>query len=438
MRIRVQILRDALRYSFLFLPSLLTLAGVLLALGTLALDARLPESSMPRSVLLYTGSADAARALLSTIASSVLSVAALAFSLAITALALAAGQFGSRLLRNFFDDGAFNWTLGTFCGTFSFCLLVLRALRSESEGAAFVPQISVLTAFVLAIVCVFLLIYFLNHVAASLQAPYVCADAANDLHREINRLFDVQSTQQKRVHGDLGEPGFDWERAAIIHSERDGYVKAINFPQLLELAKQSDCVLKCAVRAGDWVPTGAPLVWVSPPSKLATLRISRVKLSFVLGRARTPVQDPEYGINQLVEVACRALSPAINDPFTAMTCLDHLGSALCHVLRRELPSPQLVDEAGKLRVVAEAWTFAGMCDAAFHMIRQYGKHSPAVTIHLLATLAQIAPHCRTSEEKSAILKHAELTRADCLGAQLNASDFADLEERYALVKSRLN
>jgi uncharacterized membrane protein len=441
-RIRFQLAFDALRYSFTFTPVVLALLGLALAFASLELDHQAARFPVSRSILLYTGGVDSARSVLSTVAASVLSVAALAFSICITALALAAGQFGSRLLRNFLDDGAFKWTLGIFSATFLFCLVVLRSTRGAEDGGVFVPQLSISIALLLTITCVLLLCFFLNHVARSIQAPYVCADAAKDLHREIERLFAVVQRQRgHKAQKPILAPSFS--SATPIFGTRDGYVKVLNYDFLIDLARRENLVFEMKTRPGEFAFRGEPILRVlstqnAPISSENTVQLEEnVRHAVVLGRSRSALQDPEYGINQLVEIAVRALSPAINDPFTAGTCLDHLGAALRHVLRLELPSPLLCDETGKLRVVAKAWTFSGLCDAAFNMIRQYGRDSASVSIHLLETLEKVAHACDSEEERAIIAHHAKMTRRECQAEIEGISDKNDVEERFARVMAAL-
>ena len=159
-----------------------------------------------------------------------------------------------------------------------------------------------------------------------------------------------------------------------------------------------------------------------------------VRGCFILGRDRSAVQDPEYGINQLVEVASRALSPGINDPFTAMTCLDYLGAALNHIFCAAI-FPRLICSTieRQLRIVVKNVTFPGLCDAAFNMIRQYGADSPAVMIRMLETLARVGAKCHTSEQSDAIVMHARLARDEALKEISIDHDRTDIENRYVRV-----
>lgn len=448
MKLRLQLFFDALHYSYITVPMTLAILGLFLAWGTLNLDAlslNIPSEKDPSRMmalsfgesLLYSGGVDGARALLGAIAGSIISVAALASSIAITALALASGQFGSRLLRNFMDDRGFQITLGTFNGTFLFCLVILRSTRSAEEGGGGVPQISVTVALALAVICVFLLIYFLHHMARAIQAPFVVADAAHDLNAEIERLYGKSVQKRAAAPPELAREFAksehpDWNEGLDIEATQEGYIKAINYDHLLELATRQKRIFNLRCRAGDWIGPGDTLATLWPPSSAVAFE-NKLRRCFIEGRERSSVQDPEYGIKQLVEVASRALSPGINDPFTAMTCLDYLGAALGHVLRCDIPSPYLLDDAGELRIITKSVTFAGLCDAAFNMIRQYGADSPAVMIRMLETLAKVGAKCQTEAQGEAIAGHARLARDEALKQTSIDRDVADIEDRYSQV-----
>ncbi len=448
MKLRIQLFFDSLRYSYITVPMSMAVFGLFLAWGTLHLDAMslniVSKDAPSRELmalqfgqsLLYSGGVDGARALLGAIAGSIISVAALASSIAITALALASGQFGSRLLRNFMDDRGFQITLGTFNGTFLFCLVILRATRDTDTGGG-VPQISITMALALAVACVFLLIYFLHHMARAIQAPYVVADAAQDLNAEIERLYGKSVEKRAAAPAELAHEFAesekpDWSEGLDIEAGKEGYVKAVNYDTLLDLATRNDRTFKLNVRAGDWIGIGDTIATIWPPSSAVAFE-KQLRSCFIGGRDRSSVQDPEYGIKQLVEVASRALSPGINDPFTAMTCLDYLGAALNHILRCEIPPPYLIDDKNELRIIIKSVTFPKLCDAAFNMIRQYGADSPAVMIRMLETLAKVGAKCTTKEQSDSIAQHARLARDEALKETSIDRDVADIENRYARV-----
>ncbi|MEP7187560.1 MAG: DUF2254 family protein, partial [Roseiflexaceae bacterium] len=163
----------------------------------------------------------------------------------------------------------------------------------------------------------------------------------------------------------------------------------------------------------------------------------RINSAFVLGRQRTLVQDIEFGINELVEVALRALSPAINDPFTAITCIDWLGSALCQLCARTLPPPTQCDAAGRLRLLVEPLTFARLADAAFNQIREYGRTSTAVTLHLLDVIAVVAACTRTASQRAALLRHAQLIEQGSHNGIAEESGRRSVAARFQVIAAQL-
>ena len=439
MKIKALAWWESLHTTYLLVPLILTFASIILAPAMVSLDEVITIEGMKGTRWIYTGGADGARALLSTVAGSIITVAGVAYSITIAALALASTQFGPRLLRNFINDRANQTVLGTFVATFLYCLLVLRSVRSASEGGEFVPHLSVSVAVILAVLCLVMLVYFFHHVASSIQAPVIASGAARNLHVQIDRLYPRGighgTPQHRPMNLETDVPPDLEANARLISSTALGYVQGIDMNALFRLAMKHDLIIQLGFRPGDFVMPDTPLAWLYPTERAAPVREENVRRAFAIGQQRTPLQDAEFGINQLVEIAVRALSPAINDPFTAMTCLDHLGAALRHILQVSLPSPYRYDDDDKLRLIAERISFTGLSNAAFNLIRQYGRDSAAVTIRLLETIALVAPAANSEEEKKVLLRHAEMTRRDCQLADEN--DRADVEARYQKVREAL-
>ena len=442
MRLQLQNQLEALRTSYFLLPMFLALCGIGGAYGVVALDQYVENAKLTGWWWIYSGGADGASTVLSTMAGSIMTVAGIAYSITIAALVLASTQFGPRLLRNFMRDTVNQIVLGAFVGTFLYCILVLRTVRNDPDGGVLVPHLAVSIAIILTIGCLLLLIYFFHHVATSIQATAIVADVARELHHTIDRLFPYHVGHN--APQDQNEPALpdDFQaRAIAIRAQKYGYVQAVNLNRLFALAVRDNCIIKLGFRPGDFVTQDEPLLWIYPHSpSLQVLAAHRDKLrrTFIIGEGRTPVQDVEFGVNQLVEVACRALSPGINDPFTAITCLDHLGSALTHLAQVPLPDSCRYDDSGELRVVTERINFAGLADAAFNMIRQYGRDSAAVTIRLLETLTRIAPHAHSAEVRQVLLQHGEMVQRDCRAELPDANDRLDVQERFELLKAALD
>lgn len=421
---------DLLRTSFWFLPSMMVVGSIVLALGMIQLDQRMPGRADAEWFLVYNGGAEGARSVLSTIAGSMITVAGVVFSITIVALTLASSQFGPRLLRNFIRDRSNQFVLGTFIAAYLYCLLVLRTIRGGDENG-FVPGISVIVGVLLAVAGLAVLIYFIHHVAIAIQADTVVMHVSHELHRTIDRLFPEElgkSIDRDRPQNDACLPDFD-RQAATVHIAESGYIVAIDSEQLLGAAGTHQVVLKLLCRPGHFMILGDPLCKVVPEAAASEELESEIREAVQLGSERTALQDVEFCVDQLVEVAVRALSPGVNDPFTAITCIDRLGSALCRIVEREIPSPYRHDDDKRLRVIAYPVTPGNLLDAAFNQIRQYGGSSPAILIRLLENLRAIALRTTRDEDLEAVARHAESVLHAAKGIT-DPGDCKAIHERY--------
>jgi uncharacterized membrane protein len=314
---------------------------------------------------------------------------------------------------------------------------VLRTIHgSGPEG--FVPQLSLLVGFLLAILSVAVLIFFIHHVAESIQAMTVIASVSDDLERAIVRDFaepDDGSPANGREALRPGELPEDFDSAALpIGARRSGYLQAVNISNLLKLATDHDLLLRLELSPGDFVVRGAPLasVWSADHARPAELA-DAVNGAFIVGAKRSPEQDIEHLINQLVEVAVRALSPGINDPFTAINCIDYLGAALSELARRRLPSPWHFDGEDRLRLVTRPQTFDGALSAAVDQIRQHGRRDVAVTIRLLEMLATLLPTTRSEEQRRSLVRQAAMIDRGSRDGLSAEEDRRDVRRRYMAV-----
>ncbi|MBM9606643.1 DUF2254 domain-containing protein [Desulfopila inferna] len=435
MRTRLFNLWQALRASLWFLPGLMVLSAIILAFLLLYIDGNYSLSANFAGSLLYNAGPEGARSLLSTIAGSVITVTGVTFSITIVALTLASSQFGPRLLRNFMRDTSNQFVLGTFISTFIYCLLVLRSVEAV-DGNPFVPSLSVSMAVVLMLANAGVLVFFIHHISISIQADYVITGVSSELTEHINRIFEDDNDQQ-----DAG--GFDSSRLDgyghefYISSSKDGYLQAIDHSGLVKIAQADDYLFFLHSRAGKYVVKGDVLVTVKSREK-SEEKHGPIVRSFIIGTVRTPEQDPEYAIHQLVEVAIRALSPGINDPFTAISCIDRIGSAICFVSTKKFPSSLITDNEDKLRLVTMPVDFTGMVNAAFDQIRQNGQKNVAVTIRLLEVLGNIGRHLEQQEYKDAILRQAVMIQRVGRESFPEENDRADVQQKYGEVLKSLN
>ncbi|MBW4592695.1 MAG: DUF2254 domain-containing protein [Brasilonema angustatum HA4187-MV1] len=428
-------LREILRSSYWFVPTLMTGGAITLAFFMLTLDLTGKSGLMEKLGLkTYTGGGDSALTLLSTIASSMITVAGTVFSVTLVALTLASQQFGPRVLRNFMQDIRFQFVLGTFIGTFIYCLLVLRSVHVDGEQP-FVPKISITVAILLAIASIIVLIYFIHHASTSIHAWHIIREISEELESNIDDLFSEnrgnRHPEHKRQLVEKIPTGFD-QQAYPILATGSGYIRAIDYDHLMNIAKSKDLLLYFKHRPGKFIIRGSELVRILPPERVNRKLTKQINHAFILGRERTAFQDVEFSIKQLVEIAIRAISPAVNDPFTAIRCIDQLSAALCRLAARDFPSPYCYDDNNNLRLVTNQVTFAGLVDDAFHQIRQYGRQDVAVTIRLLEVIATIAECTHNKKNRAPLLRHANMIRRGSHNL-LEELDREDIEARYDTV-----
>lgn len=424
-------LLDSLHSSFWFIPTLMVGLAIALSLITIGIDQRLETDIVGNLGWAYALGPNGSRAILSAIAGSMVTVATTAFSITIVALQLASSQFGPRLLRNFIQDIGNQIVLGTFISTFVYSLMVLRTINGVAENE-FVPHIAVTCGLGLAITSIGVLIYFIHHSATSIQVDHVISEVGEELDEVIDRLFPTQigrGASKHRAEPPILPANFDRE-ATVIQATSSNYVQAINTDQLMQIATATNILLQLQCGPGDFVIKGSPLALVYPPELGGKKLVEQINDAFVFGSQRTDQQDVEFSINQLVEIAVRALSPGINDPFTAIRCIDQLSAALCHLSQKEIPSAYRYDDQDQLRIIAEPVTFADATDAAFNQIRQYGQTSVAVTMRLLEAITIIASFTYTKADRAVLLRHANMIEQGSQKGIAEELDRKDVKERY--------
>jgi uncharacterized membrane protein len=406
--IRVRNALDQVRSSYWFVPGAMAILAIVLSFVTIAVDQQVQYSWVRQVSFFWSGGADGARGLLSTVAGSMITVAGVVFSITLVVLSLASSQFGPRLLRNFMRDTGSQVVLGTFIATFVYCLLVLRTIRS-TNSVEFVPYISVTVGLVLALASLAVLIFFIHHIALAIQAPVLVANVAGELLEATKTLFPADVGRHGEGSRDL-PPDFD-TTGREIKAGRSGYIQAIEDARLLQVAKENDLILQLLHRPGYFVTEGRSVLRAWPGDRVDDDLAAGLARHLLIGKQRTPIQDIQFNIEQLVEVAVRALSPGINDPFTAISCIDWLGAALCRLAGKDFPAPERYDDAGYLRlVVGEPLTFTGLVDAAFDQIRHYSEGSPAVRNHLLEIIAVVAEATASPENRQALERQAAMIK----------------------------
>lgn len=430
--VKLNKLWDTLHSGYWFLPTIMAIGAVALAFVMLTLD-RTSVLAIEKWWWIYTGGADGARGLLEAVAGSMVSVTATAFSITIVALQLAASNFGPRLLRNFLQDTGNQFVLGTFIGTYIYCLVVLRTVHGEGDGyEQFVPQVAVTFGIILAILSIGVLIYFIHHSTTIIQASHVMQNVSDDLDKVIERLFPEklgQAEPEQERHVAEIPVSFE-EEAYPISANGTGYLQAIDNEELMKIACKYNLLVHIKFQPGRFIVKGSDLVMVFPGERVNQKLVKQINNAFLLGKERTEQQDVEFPINQLVEIALRALSPAVNDPFTAIRCVDRLGAGLSGLVQRNFPSPYRYDDNRKLRVIVEPFTFEQIVGQAFNQIRQYAQSDAAVTIRLLEAIALIATHTDNLKYRAVLRCHADMILRGSQQGLSEEQDRKDVHERY--------
>ncbi len=417
MTVRIHKLLNDLSEAFWLVPGLMVLAGALSALALVRLDRSglipLPTHGL---FLIYMGDVAGARTLLGAIMSSTIGVAGTVFSITIAALTLAAGQMGPRLLHNFTRDRGNQFTLGAFLATFAFALLVLRSIRNEE----FTPHLSLSVAIILAFVCVGTLVWFVGHMATRINVDTVISLVSADLARVVHRLTTDDALAAP-------PPKSYWREAQPVHDTRCGYLHQLDEDGLADWAAAHGTAVWLLVKTGDYIFPGAPIALVKPPAEGAG---KAIRAASVLALSRSSPADVQFAARQIVEMAVRALSPGVNDPNTACSALDHLGSALCRMASLQLPTG-VYSRHERVVLMVPSVGYAEIVATMFHKIRQNAAGNAAVLTHILAVLTAVASCEREPTRVATLQEHADLVLADAARTGLGPSDVEYLRARHA-------
>lgn len=454
---------DALRGSYWFVPTMMVVVAALVAVGLIEVDQRMVRAELIRLPWIHDTGAEGTRALLSTVAGSMITVTGVVFSITIVALTLASSQFGPRLLRGFLRDRSTQWVLGTFVSTFLYSLLVLRAVE-----AGRVPYLATTVALGLAVASVFVLIFFVHHAASSIQASSVIAAVVAEIEAELPVLFpeSLGEAGESAVSPGPARPALS--DARIVRAHTSGYVRVLDAGPVFAIAREDDLVVELLARPGDFVTEGQAIarVWPStrdgdqPAGNEDGTPIDRPEGDaedgggeggdeggedgidgclaevFVVGTHRTAVQDLGFLTDQLAEMAVRALSPGTSDPNTAVACVNRLGAVLAQVANRVMPAAERLDDDGRLRVIARATRFSDVVESCLDPIRRYGVDDAQVVAAVLSALEHTCSTCREPTRRALLLAHAREWFAGFSDrARASKRDRRMVEERLAGVEA---
>lgn len=396
--------------SLWFVPILCVLAGVCLSFATIAVDRSV--AIIPRSL---SGDPDAALAILTTVAASMVTLTGLVLTITMVVVQLATGQFTPRVLRTILRDRPSQFAIGVFVATFAHAMLVMREVRHPTDSApdGFVPGFAIVVAFVLIIVSIMVLVSYVNHIGQSLRAASLIDSVGDDTRDLILELYPERAPRA------VPRREFTDEPAQIVVSPEPGVLFKVAEDELVERAEKTGVLIRMIPRVGDFVPTGGSLFAVYGDREVAPGDLLRC---VAVGKERTLHQDVAYGIRMLVDVAVRALSPASGDPTTAVQAIDRIHDCLRLLVSRDFPSGEHVDESGELRLVVPVLSWEGMVHVALDELRILAVQSLQATRRITAMLEdliQLAP-----EQREAPLRY-QLQRLDALAHEAFAAPDGD-------------
>lgn len=402
MKHATQFLQD-IRYSLWFLPAIIITGAVVLAVAAIALDSRLDREILLRWPWLFNTSGDGARSLLTAVASAMITVAALTFSITVLVLSLGASQYTPRVIRTFMGNRLTQTVLGVLVGVFAYCVIVMRAAQSAGETP--VPSIAVSVAVVLALTGVGFLVFFLHHIASSIQASTIVSSVAAETIDTIDGLFpdllDARQRNDSQWRVSRAEQ-YDW---FPIPSLRTGYVQTVDQDALTAFAKKHLLIIRMEKAPGEFLTRGLPFASITETPSVDVIR--RLNRMVAIGHFRTVEQDPGVGVRQLVDIALKAMSPAVNDTTTAIMCIDFLSSILIRLApRRIAPDPGLVN--GELVLIPKGPDFGDFLREAFEQIREHAAGNVAIYVRLLEALETLGCFTEDTSRKNDIADQVRL------------------------------
>lgn len=439
-RIAARHILDRLNVNFLLIPAIMALGAILLAWLMFWLDGQIPNEVLNNSGFIVSGSVDELRGNLFTLAATVLTTAGVVFTLLTLPLSTVAAQYGSRLLRIFLGDRTTQVVLGIFVATFFYCIwgaMIIPPAEILPDG----PQLTATVGLYLTVASFASLILLIQHITTMLQAPNIAAVTGIDLLKVINEtnldLAEARRREDQRQTSRISQESLIKAEAHPIRASKPGYIQFIDLDSILPLTEKKDIVIHLEHKPGDFVGIGMVIALVWPADRVDKELDLDIRNTFHLGNQRTPTQDIEYAINQLTEMAIRAMSPAINDPFTAMTCLDYIGEGLALFARRGAISPNIYDMHGQLRLVFEPVTFEGLLNAAFDMLRHASCDNASVLLHMLETIDVIGQETKLLDERQNLIRHVNLIEVESRGGSLIEEDRQSIHQKSEALKLKL-
>jgi uncharacterized membrane protein len=414
-----------LRGGFLVRPLTIALALGLLGAVLSWMEEEAPSISswVPKTLFPSHADPQVAQVLLGGIAASIMTVVSIVFAILLMTLTLASMQFSPRIILSFTRDPVTQWTLGIFLGTFSYCMAALPAARSVPKP--FAPVATVLGAMLLAVACVGWLLFFIHHIAQAISVNRIVDRIAAETEAMID---EIMPWPRRKGRLETEDPLCEYTFETTVFSQESGYIRFVDTRRLVTVAKSYHVKVHVLRRVGHFIPAGVPLLTVYKGDRLTPEGSAALRGAFDLGPFRTLQQDVEFGVLQIVDIALRAISPAVNDPSTAISCIDQLSRILIRFASREPPESSLYDPPGVFRVSIAWINFEKLLDSAFEQIRMYSKADVAVSLRMLRALGDIAITTPDRNLRQILLRRGQRIVAGC-GEHLREEELQEMRRR---------
>ncbi|WP_430410476.1 DUF2254 domain-containing protein [Kordia sp.] len=425
------------RDSFWFVPTLIIAMSVLGAVFLLYVDKTHPFTPEGIFKIIFSENSESGRNVLTVIAGSMVGIAGTVFSITIVVLQLASSQFGPRLLQNFMYKRLNQVVLGQYVGVFLYCIIVINAIR-DNDSYAFIPNVSIIFAIFLAIFNVFLLVIFIHSISMSIQPSKIINELRDRIENNIQTIYPRHLKKDLPFSEAKDDATANLTKIKSVSCKHSGYIQYFDLDALVAIARDYEVVIKALHKPGGYVVSEQSIfeVFQQQSSEKKDLDSDfSLQEMFKIATKKTFFQDIEFGIHQIVEIASKALSPSVNNPYTAVVCIDNLTSILCKLAQSEIPDSTIKDDDEQIRVLLITDSFQGFLEAAFNLIRQYGKTSPFIIIKLMEALTVILKFDTSNSHTENLKEYAEIVMKTGKASFLLATDIADLEQRYTLFKT---
>jgi uncharacterized membrane protein len=435
--VRTRVAWDRMRVNFWFTPLIMSVLAVLLAWMLGWVDAQIPNEMLWVSRLVKIGDVAETRMFLINLGSTLLVTAGVVFSLLMVPLSAMASQYGSRLLRHFMGDRTTQFVLGMFVSTFVYCWAVAESLPLVAENWE-MPQLALTAAVLLLLASFASIIMLITHFSTMMQAPTIAAEAGAELLDAVRAgaPAGTRSGTHPGSSGTLPDPPMETE-GFPVRVMKYGYIQYIDPDHLFALGRKKDIVIDLRRKTGHFVGPGDVVARVWPPGRVDARLEGQIRQAFHVGKRRSPTQDVGYAVSLLAEMALRAMSPAINDPYTAITCLDYLGEGLALFLRQGETGSRYYDPDGRLRIVLEPVSFDEMAGASFDLLRHAGRDTAPVLQQMLDVIAVISQEAASPGARASLLRQVCLIQEEVRSSNLIEEDRRSIGRSADLVKTTL-